>query len=192
MTSEAQQRLEEYLGRLRERLRGLHADDIREIVEELRSHILDKAGAGGQLTAAGVAAALTALGSPEKLAGEYVTDSLLAQAEISRTPWDFRRTVPLGQSQPSGIPCFDGIRRGEFPRGGFRAVCGAEAVPPANGRTVADSGPCGRPSGFPSPRVRKSTDWWPRTAGLVDCADWASSGLPDGDHDLIALQLVFA
>ena len=87
MTSEAQQRLEEYLGRLRERLRGLHADDIREIVEELRSHILDKAAAGGQLTAAGVAAALTALGSPEKLAGEYVTDSLLAQAEISRTPW---------------------------------------------------------------------------------------------------------
>jgi len=87
MTSEAQQRVEEYLGRLRERLRGLHADDIREIVEELRSHILDKAATGGQVTAAGVAAALTALGSPEKLAGEYVTDSLLAQAEISRTPW---------------------------------------------------------------------------------------------------------
>jgi hypothetical protein len=87
MTSEAQQQVEEYLRRLRERLRGLHADDIREIVEELRSHILDKAATGGQVTAAGVAAALTALGSPEKLGSEYVTDSLLAQAEVSRTPW---------------------------------------------------------------------------------------------------------
>ncbi|HXY10487.1 MAG TPA: DUF1700 domain-containing protein [Terriglobales bacterium] len=87
MTSEAQQQVEEYLDRLRERLRGLHADDIREIVEELRSHILEKAASSGQVTPAGVAAALAGLGSPERLAGEYVTDSLLAQAEVSRTPW---------------------------------------------------------------------------------------------------------
>jgi len=87
MTSEVQQQVDEYLDRLRENLRGLQADDIREIVEELRSHILDKAAAGGQATAAGVAAALSALGSPERLASEYVTDSLLAQAEVSRTPW---------------------------------------------------------------------------------------------------------
>jgi hypothetical protein len=87
MTSQAERQVEEYLGKLRERLRGLPADDIGEIVAELRSHILDKAATGGELTAAGVAAALTALGSPEKLAGEYATDSLLAQAEISRTPW---------------------------------------------------------------------------------------------------------
>jgi hypothetical protein len=87
MTGEAQQPIEEYLRRLREKLRGLHTHDVREIVEELRSHILDKAATGGPVTAAGVAAALTQLGSPEKLASEYVTDSLLAQAEISRTPW---------------------------------------------------------------------------------------------------------
>ena len=31
--------------------------------------------------------ALTAIGSPEELASEYVTDSLLAGAEASRSPW---------------------------------------------------------------------------------------------------------
>jgi hypothetical protein len=87
MTSDVQQKVDEYLCRLRERLRGLHADDIREIVEELRSHILDKAAAGGEMTTDGVDAALAALGSPEKLASEYVTDNLLAQAEVSRAPW---------------------------------------------------------------------------------------------------------
>jgi hypothetical protein len=84
--SEAQQRVETYLGRLRVRLRGINDLDVREIVEELRFHILDKAGMSGEVTAAGVDAALAALGSPEELASEYLTDSLLARAEVSRSP----------------------------------------------------------------------------------------------------------
>jgi len=56
------------------------------IVEELRSHILDKASANGEATAAGVDAALAALGRPEDLAREYVTDAVLARAEVSRSP----------------------------------------------------------------------------------------------------------
>ena len=84
--SDAQQRVETYLGRLRVRLRGINDLDVREIVEELRFHILDKAGVSGEVTAAGVDAALAALGSPEELASEYLTDSLLARAEVSRSP----------------------------------------------------------------------------------------------------------
>ena len=38
-----QQKIEAYLGRLRARLRGMNDEEVREIVEELRSHILDKA-----------------------------------------------------------------------------------------------------------------------------------------------------
>ncbi len=87
MTREGKQKIDDYLGRLRHKLRGLRTDDVREIVEELRSYILDKAARNGEVTDAGVAAALDALGSLEKLASEYMTDNLLARAEVSRVPW---------------------------------------------------------------------------------------------------------
>jgi hypothetical protein len=86
MSGDAQQRIEAYLSRLRQRLRGMNDADAHEIVEELRSHITDKASASGQVTAAGVDAALGALGSPEELASQYMTDDLLARAEVSRSP----------------------------------------------------------------------------------------------------------
>jgi hypothetical protein len=86
MANDAQQMMEAYLKSLRARLRGLNRDDINEIVEELRSHIQDKAASAGELTATGVSEALAALGSPEALAREYATDALLARAEISRSP----------------------------------------------------------------------------------------------------------
>lgn len=83
---DAQQKIDVFLGRLRERLRGMNAKDAREIVVELRSHIVDKATANGQLSPAGVDAALAALGTPEDLAGEYLTEYLMARAEVSRSP----------------------------------------------------------------------------------------------------------
>jgi hypothetical protein len=86
MAGDAQQMIEAYLKRLRARLRGLNRDDIDEIVEELRSHIREKAAPGGELTASAVTETLAGLGSPEALAREYATDVLLARAEISRSP----------------------------------------------------------------------------------------------------------
>src|SRR6202140_1800707 len=83
---DAQQKMEAYLDRLRARLRGMNDEDVREIIEELRSHIAEKAAADGEITAAGVDAALAVLGSPEELASQYMTDDLLARAEISRSP----------------------------------------------------------------------------------------------------------
>jgi hypothetical protein len=47
MADEAQQKIDAYLNRLRERLRGLRAEERREILEELRSHLLEKAALGG-------------------------------------------------------------------------------------------------------------------------------------------------
>ena len=87
MTDDAQQKIEAYLDRVRERLRGLSQEEAREIVEELRSHITDKASASGAVTTSAVDAALEGLGSPEELASEYVTDELLARAEVSRSPF---------------------------------------------------------------------------------------------------------
>ena len=87
LTSEAQQRIDAYLAKLRERLPGIDEQDIGEIVEELRSHILDKTSASEEgVTVGGVEATLAALGTPEQLAGEYLRDNLLARAEVSRSP----------------------------------------------------------------------------------------------------------
>jgi HAAS len=86
ITGDVKQRIEAYLSTLQGRLRGASDAEVREIVEELRSHIIDKAAASGEATAAGVDAALAALGSPEELADEYMTDNLLARAEASRSP----------------------------------------------------------------------------------------------------------
>jgi|GEM_PF-410788 len=84
--SDAQHRIEAYLTRLRRCLRVLSDEDAREIVGELRSHITDKALATGEATTTGVDTALATLGSPEELASEYLTDALLARAEVSRSP----------------------------------------------------------------------------------------------------------
>lgn len=98
MPGDAQQRIEAYLGRLRQRLRGVKDEEVREIVEELRSHIMDKLAAdklaaSGEVIAAGVDAALAALGSPEELASQYITDNLLARAEVSRSPLQILKSL---------------------------------------------------------------------------------------------------
>jgi hypothetical protein len=86
MPADPQQKIEAYLVRLRQLLHGMNSEDVREIIEELRSHIADKSAISGQVTAAGVDAALTLLGTPEELATQYTTDALLARAEVSRSP----------------------------------------------------------------------------------------------------------
>lgn len=85
-TDGPQQRIEVYLVKLRMRLRGMNDDDVGEIVQELRAHITDKATASGEVTAATVDSALSALGTPEELASQYLTDALLSRAEINRSP----------------------------------------------------------------------------------------------------------
>lgn len=88
MTTEeeqAQKKIEAYLRALRSFLRGMSGESSREIIDELRSHIADKASLGG-ITASKVDAALDALGSPADLASLYTTDELLMQAEVSRSP----------------------------------------------------------------------------------------------------------
>jgi hypothetical protein len=85
-TYDSQQRIEVYLGKLRSRLCGMNEEDIRDIVEELRAHITDKTAGGGEVTTAAVDGALSALGTPDELASQYLTDALLARAEITRSP----------------------------------------------------------------------------------------------------------
>jgi hypothetical protein len=87
ISTDSQQKIDAYLEVLRKRLRGLGEQDARDVVEEIRSHILDKALVGEDITPGAVASALAALGSPEELASQYVTDDLLARAQVTRSPW---------------------------------------------------------------------------------------------------------
>jgi uncharacterized membrane protein len=89
-TREPAQKMDAYLSRLRGGLRGMSDDHVRDIVEELRSHITDKLASGEAST---VEAVLAALGSPEDLASQYVTDDLFARAEASRSPLRVLRSL---------------------------------------------------------------------------------------------------
>ncbi len=84
--AESKQRVDAYLRRLSALLRGMSKEDAQEIIEELRGHIIEKTTTGGDVTAASVDEVLAALGTPEELASEYMTDALLARAEVSRSP----------------------------------------------------------------------------------------------------------
>jgi Protein of unknown function (DUF1700) len=83
---DGRQRIEAYLEKLRKSLAGISREDALDIVRELRSHILEKAAEGGELTTPFVEATLSALGSPHELAAQYLADNLLARAARSRSP----------------------------------------------------------------------------------------------------------
>jgi len=76
----AKQKIEAYLAKLRAQLRGFNDQQVAEIVAELRSHTIDKlAISGDAVTPTQVDTILAALGTPEELANQYITDNLLAR-----------------------------------------------------------------------------------------------------------------
>ena len=89
----AQNLIDQYLAELRSHLRSLPQEQVVDIVEEIRSHIRDTADAGGTMTEASVQATLTRLGPASELAAGYVTDNLMARAQLSRMPWTILRGI---------------------------------------------------------------------------------------------------
>ena len=87
ISADSQLAIDVYLKVLRKRLRGLSEQVSNEVVKEIHSHILEKAALEGEVTPDSVASALTDLGSPEELASQYVTDDLLARAQVTPSPW---------------------------------------------------------------------------------------------------------
>jgi uncharacterized membrane protein len=90
MTTRNEQRIEAYLNRLRSNLRGFKGEDANEIVDELRSHILEKISDSERelpgVAEAALDAALAGLGPPEQLAAQYAADKVLARTEATRSP----------------------------------------------------------------------------------------------------------
>ena len=86
LAQSAQKKIHKYLQDLAAALRALPREQASDIVEELRSHIVERATATGDMTPAGVDSVLAALGRPEDLAGLYLTDDLQVRALASRSP----------------------------------------------------------------------------------------------------------
>lgn len=89
----AQRKIDAYLARLQRALQNLREEDAKEIVRELRSHILDKVASEESATPAGIDGALAGLGSPEDLAAEYLTNDLVSRAQATRSPWLVLRSM---------------------------------------------------------------------------------------------------
>ena len=75
------------LAEVRRGLRGLSAGETADILEELRSHIIDRAREPGELTPASVAAAVAGLGDLRELASAYAAGRIAAPVEERRSPW---------------------------------------------------------------------------------------------------------
>lgn len=85
------ERLEAYLQDVRANLGGLPASDISEIVQELRSHVLDRV--AGDLTDASVEQALASLGDPRDIARINRTMRVAARAAGQSSPRVIARTL---------------------------------------------------------------------------------------------------
>lgn len=81
---ESQKTVDAYLAALRKQLRELVDEDVNDIVQEIRAHILDKT--SGEDAEDAVSSTLVALGTPEELASRYRTDELLKRAQVTRSP----------------------------------------------------------------------------------------------------------
>ncbi|MGE5179010.1 MAG: DUF1700 domain-containing protein [Bacteroidota bacterium] len=73
--------VERYLAAVRKSLRGMPEAEVQEILRELRAHITERSGPGGDPEPA-----LRSLGDPDELARQYRGERVAARMECSRSP----------------------------------------------------------------------------------------------------------
>jgi uncharacterized membrane protein len=89
-----QEQVDTYLARLRKALGGLPADDVEEILQELRGHIAERAAAtDSDRESTAVEWILATLGTPEEIGSLYQTDAQLAHARATFSPALIIRTT---------------------------------------------------------------------------------------------------
>jgi uncharacterized membrane protein len=81
-----QRKIDAYLIELRRCLGELPPEEVNDILQEIRGHILERAEVSGELTEERLVAILKALGRPEEIAPLYQADSLMARARTSLSP----------------------------------------------------------------------------------------------------------
>jgi uncharacterized membrane protein len=81
-----QQKIDSYLMQLRRSLGELPPEEVSEILQEIRGHILERAESSGELTEERLVAILKALGKPEEIAPLYQAEAAVARARASLSP----------------------------------------------------------------------------------------------------------
>lgn len=82
--AKASEQLESYLDRVRHNLRGLAPAEVSEILQELRSHVMDFV--AGDMSDARVAAALEKLGDPQEIARLNMSMRVATESLDRRSP----------------------------------------------------------------------------------------------------------
>lgn len=85
-TDEVQEAIDRYCAHLAKALRHLPPGEKDEVVEEIRSHVLERVAAEKDPSPHWVGEILQAVGDPGELAAEWTTDLALRRAATSRSP----------------------------------------------------------------------------------------------------------
>jgi hypothetical protein len=83
----------QYLVRLEKAFRHVAPAERDELVEEVRSHVLERMEAAPRVTEQVVNDILRALGDPKELASQHKTEAMLRRAVGSRSPWVLLRST---------------------------------------------------------------------------------------------------
>jgi hypothetical protein len=83
LSDASQKAIDDYLAALRRQLRDLMKEDMNDIAEEIRAHIIDKTSAGADPVQ--VEQTLAALGSARDLAARYCTEEMMRRANAHRS-----------------------------------------------------------------------------------------------------------
>jgi hypothetical protein len=92
-TDRAKAAVDDYLARLRKAFDHLPSAERDEMVEEVRSHVIERIEAEPHVTEQIVNEVLRAVGEPKELASEHRTEAMLRRAARSKSPWVLLRTT---------------------------------------------------------------------------------------------------
>jgi uncharacterized membrane protein len=99
--------IDQALATVRRGLNGLTAAETNDIIEELRSHIVDRAREAGELTPQTVAEAIDGLGDLRDLAGAYAAERITGPVEQRRSPlWMLGAAARLATLSLGGFVLF--------------------------------------------------------------------------------------
>lgn len=102
-----QGRIDAYMMRLRKSLGGLPAEEVSEIVREIRGHLVERVEEMHPVNDEVLSQFLLGFGSPENIASLYETRAMVARARVSASPvlilraairWAARSVIGLGVS----------------------------------------------------------------------------------------------
>ncbi|HEV2533517.1 DUF1700 domain-containing protein [Phenylobacterium sp.] len=158
--------LDTYLAQVRRNLKGLSEAEIREVLLELRAHVLDRV--EGHLTPNTVETALAALGSPREVARANVTERVAAVMEKDRGFFGvLAAVVRLAGLSVAGFLLFMVSLVGYGMAGGFLFVAVWKPFDPAH-VGMWSSGPGNFTMGtLDHPVSPELLGWWIIPVGLV-------------------------